>query len=76
MSPIAIVLIIAALVLLGATEWQLVSSKLGIEGRRRRERTKRKSHLRVVRTETDEFARSVERDLASLPTVDERDPRR
>ena len=47
--------------------------------RRRPKRTARKrpSHLRVVDDdESDEFARSVERDLANLPTIDERDRRR
>jgi hypothetical protein len=35
---------------------------------------RRKGHLRVVRDEPDDdFARSVERDLAALPTIDERD---
>jgi hypothetical protein len=33
----------------------------------------RKSHLRVVKTESDDFAKAVERDLAALPTVDDRD---
>lgn len=74
-SPIAFVLLAAALVLLGATEWERISSSLGIDGRRRRERKRRKSNLRVVRTETDEFARAVERDLAALPTVEDREPR-
>jgi len=40
-------------------------------------RRHKKRHLRVVPTdESDEFARSVERDLANLPTIDERDRRR
>ena len=71
MSLVSLVLLAAALVLLGATEWELVAGRLGIDGRKRRERKRRKSNLRVVRTETDEFARAVERDLAALPTVDE-----
>ena len=71
-SIAAIVLLVAALVLLGAMEWPRVA-------RRRPKRTARKrpSHLRVVDDdESDEFARSVERDLANLPTIDERDRRR
>jgi hypothetical protein len=72
-SPIALALLAAALVLIAATEWGWISGRLGIEGRQRRERKRRKSQLRVVRTETDEFARAVERDLAALPTVDERE---
>jgi hypothetical protein len=73
MSLIAFVLLAAALILLGATEWSRIAGRVGVEGRRRRSRAQRKSQLRVVRTETDEFARAVERDLAALPTVDDRD---
>lgn len=75
MSPIAFALLAAAIVLLGATEWPRISGLLGIDGPSRRERKRRKSNLRVVRTETDEFARSVERDLAALPTVEDREPK-
>jgi hypothetical protein len=42
-----------------------------------RRRARRKSRLRVVETDPDDdFARSVERDLAALPTIDEHEPRR
>ncbi len=34
---------------------------------------RRKSNLRVLRPEDDDFAASVERDLAQLPTIKERD---
>ena len=39
---------------------------------------RKRPNLRVVPDddESDEFARSVERDLANLPTIDERDRRR
>ena len=37
-------------------------------GRRRRARERRKSNLRVLRPGDDDFAASVERDLAQLPT--------
>jgi hypothetical protein len=42
-----------------------------------RKRSSRRTHLRVVDEddESDEFARSVERDLANLPTIDDRDRR-
>jgi hypothetical protein len=73
-SLIAVILLVAALVLLGAAEWERIGARLGIDGRARRERKRRKSNLRVVRTETDEFARAVERDLAALPTVEDREP--
>ena len=75
MSPFAIVLLVAAVVLLGAAEWGRVA-KLG-DARNQRKRARRKSQLRVVDTEPDDdFARSVERDLAALPTIDEHEPRR
>jgi hypothetical protein len=74
-SPFAIVLLVAAVVLLGAAEWGRLA-KLG-DGRSQRKRARRKSRLRVVDTEPDDdFARSVERDLAALPTIDEHEPRR
>ena len=71
-SIVAIVLLVAALALLGAMEWPRVA-------RRRPKRSMRKRpNLRVVPDddESDEFARSVERDLANLTTIDERDRRR
>jgi hypothetical protein len=48
---------------------------LGAEARRRRDRAKRKKTLRVVHTDADDFAASVERDLAQLPTIEETDRR-
>jgi hypothetical protein len=75
-SPFAILLLVAAVVLLGAAEWGRVA-KLG-DARDQRKRARRKSRLRVVDAEPDDddFARSVERDLAALPTIDEHEPRR
>ena len=72
MSPIAIVLLVAAVAIIVAAEWPRLSRKLNLEDRRRRQR-RRKAHLRVVHPDHEEFARSVERDLASLPTIDEHD---
>lgn len=75
MSPFAIALLIAAVVLVGAAEWARLG-KLG-DVRSARKRARRKSRLRVVEGEPDDdFARSVERDLAALPTIDEHEPRR
>ena len=34
---------------------------------------RRKSQLKLLRTETEEFAASVERDLDRLPTIEESD---
>ena len=76
MSPIAIVLLVAAVVLVVAAEWPRVASAIGVDGRRQRTRRKQKAKLRVVPTESEEFARSVERDLAALPTIDEQDAKR
>jgi uncharacterized membrane protein YcjF (UPF0283 family) len=70
-SAFAIVLIVAALVLLAAAEWGRVA-KLRDE-RASRDRARRKAKLRVVDDPDDDFARSVERDLAALPTIDEHD---
>jgi len=72
-SLFAIVMLAAAVVLLIAAEWGRVG-KLG-EVRTRRVRQRRRSRLRVVDDEgpDDDFARSVERDLAALPTIDEHD---
>jgi uncharacterized membrane protein YcjF (UPF0283 family) len=75
-SWFAIVLLVAAVVLLAAAEWTRFA-KLG-EVRGERKRARRKSRLRVVENDPDDddFARSVERDLAALPTIDEHEPRR
>src|SRR5206468_1817013 len=43
-------------------EWPRLSARYGNEARRRRDRTKRKGQLKLLRTETEEFAASVERD--------------
>lgn len=75
MSPFAVALLIAAATLLVATEWTRIQRRFGTDARRSREREKRKRAFRVVETESDpdEFQRAVERDLAALPTIDERD---
>jgi hypothetical protein len=65
-------LVLAVAALIGA-EWPRVSSRYGNEARQRRERSKRKSQLKLLRTETEEFAASVERDLDRLPTIEESD---
>jgi hypothetical protein len=65
----------AVAVLLGA-EWPRLSERFGLEARERRVRNVRKSKLKVVRSESEEFAESVRRDLDSLPTVRKRDPKR
>jgi hypothetical protein len=71
-SVIALVLLAAAVVLLAAAEWPRLAGR-GVGLPKRKARPK-KRHLRVVEPEhdPDEFQRSVERDLANLPTYDPR----
>jgi hypothetical protein len=65
-------LALAVAAVIGA-EWPRLSARYGNEARRRRERSKRKSQLRLLRTERDEFEASVSRDLDNLPTIEETD---
>jgi hypothetical protein len=75
-SLVAIALLVAALALLVAAEWPRLARRSGVSLPVKR-RPARRSHLRVVDDdESDEFARSVERDLANLPTIDDPDRRR
>ena len=76
MSLIAAVLLVAAVALVLAAEWPRIAARTGLDERSRRERTRRKSHLRVVESDTDDFARAVERDLANLPTIDPREQKK
>jgi len=76
-SIVAVVLLVAAAVLVVGAEWPRFAGRIGSDARRERDRARRKKSLRVVKPaptdESEEFARAVERDLASLPTIDERD---
>lgn len=82
MSWLYIVLLAAAVAVVVAAEWPRLGTR--VQGRadlrRQRQRAKRKASFRVVEdTEVDDaedFAASVERDLASLPTIEDRDRRR
>ncbi len=65
-----------AAVLVVAAEWSRIGAVVGADARRRREREQRKASLRLIKTDDEEFVASVERDLAELPTVDERKPTR
>jgi hypothetical protein len=68
-----IALLAAAVVLVAGAEWPRLEERFGGEPRHRRRRAKRKTSLRLVEAdEADEFAASVERDLANLPTIDDR----
>jgi hypothetical protein len=72
-----IVLLATAVAILVAAEWPRLAGRAGLSGRQLRLRRRRKSHLRVIEPEldpdSDEFAASVERDLAQLPTTRDRD---
>ena len=76
--PWIVLLALAAAVVIAA-EWQRVgrvTEKLaGGEARKARERKKRKASLKLIRSEEEEFAESVQRDLAELPTIEEKDRR-
>ncbi len=72
-SWLSIALLAAAVIVLIAAEWPRLEDRFGGEARRQRERDRRKQSLRLLRTESEEFAASVERDLERLPTIDERD---
>jgi hypothetical protein len=67
-------LLACAVAILVAAEWPRLEHRFGVDGRRRRERERRKANLRLLRperTESDDFAASVERDLSQLPTIDD-----
>ena len=72
--PWLVVLVLAA-ALVVAVERPRLARLVGGDARKQRERRRRKAKLRVVTPEddSDEFIRSVQRDLDSLPTIEERD---
>ena len=71
-------LALAVAAVVGA-EWPKLTARFGSDARKGRERARRKAALRVVptemRTESEEFERSVKRDLDELPTIEESDRR-
>jgi hypothetical protein len=69
-------LLACALAVLVAAEWPRLQSRTGFEARRRRERARRKSQLKLLRTESDEFEAAVQRDLEQLPVTKEQDRER
>jgi hypothetical protein len=74
-SWLSVALLVCAVAVVIGAEWPRLSERLGMEARRKRERAKRKSQLKLLRNETDEFAASVERDLDQLPTIEDYDRR-
>lgn len=76
MGWLYIALLAVAVALVAGAEWPRLEQRFGLEPRRRRQRARRKAQLRVVRSEADDFAASVERDLANLPTTIDESERR
>jgi hypothetical protein len=78
-SWLSVALLVGAVLAVIGAEWPRLAQSAGLDARRRRSRERRKAQFRLLRTErdeldeSDEFAASVERDLESLPTIDERD---
>ena len=76
MSWLSVALLALAVVAVIGAEWPRLGERLGLEARRKRERAKRKSQLKLLRTDTDDFAASVEHDLEQLPTIEDFDRRK
>ena len=78
MGWLSVALLACAVIAVIGAEWPRLARNLGFEGRRERERARRKSQLRLLhpdrppRTEVDDFAESVQRDLSQLPTTEDR----
>jgi hypothetical protein len=72
--PWLVVLVLAA-ALVVAVEWPRLGRRFGAEARKERDRARRKKSFRVITAdeESDEFIKSVQRDLDALPTIEERD---
>jgi hypothetical protein len=70
-----IALLACAVAVLAAAEWPRLTARFALERPRARARRKQKGQLTLLKTEddSDEFAASVERDLAKLPTTNDRD---
>ena len=68
-------LLALAVALVLAAEWSRVGGLVGADARRARDRKRRKASLTLIRSDEEEFAASVERDLAELPTIEEKDRR-
>ena len=71
-----IVLLALAVGVLAGAEWPRLARLVGADARKDRDRRKRKASLKLIRSEEEEFAESVQRDLADLPTIEEKDRRR
>ena len=74
---IAIGLLVAAVLVVVAAEWPRLSERMGADAWASRSRRRRKEKLTLIRGDEadDEFVKSVERDLADLPVLDEHEDR-
>jgi hypothetical protein len=74
---IGIGLLVAAVVLVLAAEWPRLSGRIGADAWAARSRRRRKEKLTLIQGDEadDEFVKSVERDLADLPVLDEHEDR-
>ena len=72
-----LVLLVLAAALVVAVEKPRFEGRFGGSARKARDRERRKKQLRVITPDedSDEFIRSVQADLDSLPTIEERDRR-
>src|SRR3989442_15779296 len=78
MQPVSwvfVALLAAAVLVLGGAEWPRLQGRLGLDARERRSRARRKANLKLLPSESEEFAASAERDLSQLPTLEEHDRR-
>lgn len=71
-----LVLLVLGAALVVAAEWDRLGGRIGGDARRARKRQRRKAGLTLIRTEEEEFAESVQRDLDRLLTTEEKDRRR
>jgi hypothetical protein len=74
---IAIALLAAAVLVVVGAEWPRLSERLGSRAWADRSRRRRKEKLTLIRGDEgdDDFVKSVERDLADLPVLDEHEDR-
>lgn len=75
---IAIGLLVATVLILLGAEWPRLSGRVGADAWAERSRRRRKEKLTLIRgdeAQDDDFKKSVERDLADLPVLDEHEDR-
>ena len=78
MGILALVFLSCAVLLVLGAEWPRLAGRFGADGRASRSRRRRKAELTLITGEEadqEDFAASVERDLASLPVIDAPDDR-